>query len=100
MPELGLIRPPLPASPKSDWLVALDDLLCQRVTRCALCGRESRPQLYAGIWDLTARRSVAYVVCVACHSQTAWETTLRDRLAARYGHHGQDQKEQSYGPVA
>ena len=85
---------PEPSAPR-DWIPAFDDLLTQRVTRCALCGRESRPQLYAGIWDLTTRRSLAYVVCVACHSQPTWEATLRDRLAARYGHHTQDRKEAS-----
>ena len=85
---------PEPSAPR-DWLVALDDLLTQRMRHCGLCGAMCGAQIYVGIWDLTSRRSVAYILCLTCQRQPDWEATLRDRLAARYGHHTQDRKEAS-----
>jgi len=38
MPKAGLVRPPLPARPKSDWTVLTDDVACHRVRTCTLCG--------------------------------------------------------------
>jgi len=69
-----------------DCLAALDDQVCERLRRCTLCGAEAERACYTGIWAQGAPPClcVAYVVCLACHSQRPWSRRLHALLAARY----------------
>jgi hypothetical protein len=49
-----------------DWTCAFDDLLCQRLTRCTLCGGAS-----VVVWGIagTVTVALAYAVCARCRDQ-------------------------------
>ena len=65
----------------ADWLAGLDDGLCERWTRCTLCGRQ--PVTRWGICGVQGL-AVAYVLCPACWAQGGAGVVER-LLEARYG---------------
>jgi hypothetical protein len=68
-----------------DWLVALDDILSQRVLFCTGCGQRGGPDLWIGVWTLhDQQRSLAYPLCAACHRQPDWQARVGVKLAERY----------------
>jgi hypothetical protein len=69
-----------------DWLVAQDDLLCQRLHTCTDCGCGAR-QMWTGIFALPGDQHVAYQVCSACKAKAGGEQALRAKLAQRYCAH-------------
>jgi hypothetical protein len=76
---------PLPVLQPVEWLIALDDLLCQRVRHCLLCGAYCTGESIQGIWDLSARRHVAYIMHDTCWRGGAATAAVRVLLGKRYG---------------
>jgi hypothetical protein len=66
-----------------DWLAAWDDLLCQRLRTCTVCGGPG-PEASVGVWDLAGGGSVAFMACVRCQPRPDRHAALRTTLEARY----------------
>jgi hypothetical protein len=66
----------------SNWTVAVDDGLTQRLTHCTLCGKHS-----VNHWGLCAAAgmAVAYVLCRACRERDPHLRQIEVFLDARYG---------------
>jgi hypothetical protein len=69
-----------------DLVVAFDDIVCQRLTHCTLCGR--RGPGWLGIWCGRGTRrwlTLAVQLCPGCNTdtgQTAMDVKLRTRYRA------------------
>jgi hypothetical protein len=71
-----------PEAPRTDWLMAFDDLLTQRFRACTSCGRAPLTQ-----WTVAkvGPRIVAYALCPRCDQQApAWHQ-VHTLLVERYG---------------
>lgn len=66
----------------SDWTVAIDDGLTQRLTSCTTCGQA--PVVYWGLC-VAAAKAVAYVLCRACRERDPHLSQVEAFLEARYG---------------
>ena len=66
----------------SDWTVAVDDGLVQRLQACTTCGK--RPVVYWGLCAVAAL-AVAYVLCRACRERDPHLRQVEAFLDARYG---------------
>ncbi len=67
-----------------DWLVALDDGLCERLDHCSLCGRKGVHWFH--IWEGTAL-AIGTALCVRCRAADpkydALEVVMQQRYAKR-----------------
>jgi formate dehydrogenase maturation protein FdhE len=65
----------------TDWLVAFDDGLTQRLTRCTVCG--SAPVQQWAIWEGTTL-SMAYTLCARCHTTDPQRHIVAALMERRY----------------
>jgi hypothetical protein len=68
--------------PQSDWVIATDDLLCERWRSCLLCGAR---RLARGDLHTVHGLALAVMLCAACHRRDRARTEVQALLAARYG---------------
>ena len=66
----------------TDWLIAFDDGLTQRLRCCTVCGRG--PLHWWGVWQMSVV-TLAYVLCVRCHTTDPEQRRLRAIMYQRYG---------------
>ena len=67
-----------------DWLIAADDILCQRLRHCTRCGRASPQVVWTGVEELPHGHSVAFLLCAPCKRQDPQQRTLTALLQQRY----------------
>jgi hypothetical protein len=70
-----------------DWTTAFDDLLCQRLPRCTLCG--TGQPAYFDIATLDDGLCVAYRLCAPCHRQDPTLEQVSTLLQRRYRDQGE-----------
>jgi hypothetical protein len=81
-------QPPDARQHQHDGLVPLDDVLCQRLQHCTLCGRH-QSYMYINVWE-GERLAVAFMLCSTCNVpgyHEAIERFMRERYHGkeRYG---------------
>ena len=76
-------QPPRPTA-RPDWLIAADDILCQRLRHCTRCGRPNPQVVWTGVEEMPDGRSVAFLLCTACKRQDPQQRTLTALLQQRY----------------
>ena len=74
----------------SDWLIAFDDGLVERLRLCTLCG--SAPAHRWAIWEGTTHKA-AYVLCVRCYAADRQRRRLTAMMQQRYGEGGMEEAE-------
>jgi hypothetical protein len=77
-------RPVVLPTPE-EWVASLDDLLTQRLRHCLLCGAPCTGESLFGVWDLSNRRNVAYIMHDSCWRGGQATAAVREKLAQRYG---------------
>ena len=67
--------------PQSDWTVSVDELICQRLSPCLLCGsrRIARADLHT-----IGGTAVTVMLCAACHRRDRDRLEVQAKLKARY----------------
>jgi hypothetical protein len=67
--------------PQADWTICTDDLLCQRLRPCLLCGsrRIARADLHT-----IGGTAVTVMLCETCHRRDRDRLEVQALLQARY----------------
>jgi len=66
----------------TDWLIAFDEGLVQRLRFCTVCG--SAPAQRWAIWEDTPQ-NMAYTLCARCHDTDPQRHSVRAVMQQRYG---------------
>jgi hypothetical protein len=69
----------------TDWLVAFDDGLVQRLRLCTVCG--SAPAQRWAIWE-NPPLHMAYTLCARCHANDPQRHAVAALMRRRYGGEG------------
>jgi hypothetical protein len=70
-----------PGMTGTDWLPALDALICRRLRVCTLCGQQ-RDWVWSDIWP--GPPAMAFILCTRCRDSDPGREKLHAVLAARY----------------
>ena len=67
-----------------EWTIAIDTVLCERITRCTGCGRAAGTGVRFSVWE-TPTAAIANILCARCTRVDPEGRALIDLMRRRYG---------------